>query len=189
MCSARRRFCRYQLRRVGLHPLALAGRVCCCASLCARTSRVDSMARVWQAAIWPFPRLRLRLRPLTTNRFRHVPASHSFANMPARLLALLHCPCPPVAIPHLSAHTCALAAPVPFLSRTPTRMPTPSHLPCPPSRHYPDPQHGQYEPRSVAPEETARHHDMMSTEDCYRWACRGPGSSACWVQLRRSLLP
>ncbi|KAL4458876.1 hypothetical protein ABPG75_013741 [Micractinium tetrahymenae] len=35
-------------------------------------------------------------------------------------------------------------------------------------RHYPDPQHGQYEPRRVPAEEAARHHDMMSTEECYR---------------------
>lgn len=35
-------------------------------------------------------------------------------------------------------------------------------------RHYPDPQHGQYEPRRVPPEETARHHDMVSSEEYYR---------------------
>lgn len=33
-------------------------------------------------------------------------------------------------------------------------------------RHYPDPKHGQFEPRA-APSEAPRH-DMMSTEACYR---------------------
>ncbi|PSC76962.1 haloalkane dehalogenase [Micractinium conductrix] len=34
-------------------------------------------------------------------------------------------------------------------------------------RHYPDPSHGQYEPRA-APHGDERHHDMMSSEACYR---------------------